>query len=131
MLLNADKILSHVTLKRVKLDIPEWGGHVFVSEMNGTAKDQYENSLMEKIGAEYVVSQKNLRAKLVVYSVTDSNGLRLFTDDQIPDVGKMSSSILDRIIEKSKEVGNISHQEEEEITKKNSDTSQEDGSTLP
>ena len=42
MLLTKDAILQAQDSKLEKLEVPEWGGHVFIKSMSGTERDNFE-----------------------------------------------------------------------------------------
>jgi hypothetical protein len=93
-MLKREEILVKTTLKNEVVTVEEWGGDVVVSEMSGTTRDAWEQKLREKDAAGKRVS---LRAKLVVFTVIDDKGERIFNDDDISLVGKLSSNSLEKI----------------------------------
>lgn len=93
-MLSRDEILSKTQLKRQAVTVPEWNGDVLVSEMSGAARDAWEQSLQERDGKGRVI---NPRAKLVVATVIDEKGDRLFNDSDIEAVGKLSNNSLSAI----------------------------------
>ena len=95
-MLNREEILSKVSLKKETVLVEEWGGEVLVSEMSGTARDAWEQSIREKDANGRLVSP---RAKLIVCSVVDDKGERLFKDKDLKDIGNLSASVLEKICE--------------------------------
>jgi hypothetical protein len=93
-MLSRDEILSKTDLKKQTVNIPEWGGEVIVSEMSGEARDQWEQSLHDKDSKGRLV---NPRANLVIATVVDEKGNRLFNDQDRDAVGKISSATLEII----------------------------------
>ena len=93
-MLKRDEILSKKELRREKVSIPEWGGDVFVSEMSAESRDEWEQAIVTR---DKNKNLQNPRAKLAVATIVDENGERIFTDDDINKVGKLSASVLDRI----------------------------------
>lgn len=94
--LTREQILS-VPLKTETVDVPELGegAQVIVSEMFGTAREEYERVIFDKHGK--LVSNKSLRACLVAVSAVDENGDLLFSPDDVDALGKTSSQALHRI----------------------------------
>jgi hypothetical protein len=92
--MTREDIIALDDLKKEKVSIPEWGGDFFVSEMTGNMRDSWEQSLMEKDSKGNI---KAARAKLVVATLTDDQGVHIFKDSDIDVVGKKSSTILDKI----------------------------------
>ena len=97
-MLNREEILSKVTLKTEKVFVEDWGGDVIVSELSGASRDAWEQSISEKDGSGRLVSP---RAKLVLFTVVDEKGERLFKDDDVKAIGKLSSAALEKICEVS------------------------------
>ncbi len=93
-MLSRDEILSKTSLKKQIVSVPEWGGEIYVSEMSGQARDEWEQSLQERNSNNQLVSP---RAKLVIATVVDENGNRLFTDKDTEQIGKLSAVSLSNI----------------------------------
>ncbi len=93
-MLNREEILSKVALKTEKVLVEEWGGEVLVSEMSGASRDAWEQSISEKDGSGKLVSP---RAKLVIFTVVGESGERLFKDDDLEAIGKLSSFALEKL----------------------------------
>ena len=66
------------------LDVPEWGGRVFVTVMSGTQR----HTLFAKGDSEDLA-----QAKLLVRSLTDEEGARLFTDEDAPALMEQSGVV--------------------------------------
>ena len=93
-MLNREDILAKTDLKKETVTIEEWQGDVLVSEMSGTQRDLWEQSLRQKDKAGNLISP---RAKLVAFTVVDEKGDRLFTEDDISAIGKLSSGSLEKV----------------------------------
>jgi len=113
-MLNREAILEKSDLKRQKVDVPEWGGDVYVSEMTGEARDEWEMNIISRDGKQTV---DNPRAKLVIASVVNENGERLFSYGDLEKVSKLSASALDRICKVAQELNGLTHKELEEAKK--------------
>lgn len=90
-MLSRNEILSKTILKRQAIYVPEWEGEVLVSEMNGASRDEWEQSLQDRDSKGRLISP---RAKLIIATVVDEAGSRLFTDADTEQIGKLSSSSL-------------------------------------
>ncbi len=93
-MLKREEILSKTSLKTEALNIPEWGGDVIVSEMSGAMRDGWEQAIREKDASGRLVSP---RAKLIAFTVVDDKGNRIFKDDDVEAIGKLSSETLEKI----------------------------------
>lgn len=119
-LITRDFIYSVNDLPREKVEIPEWGGkHVFVQPMTSEARDAYEVSLMEKQeNGESVFSMSNLRAKIVAACACNENGERIFSELDVPMLGKKNGAAIDRIFSAAKKINALTDDDVEEIKKK-------------
>lgn len=91
MTLSRDAILAANDSNLVSVDVPEWGGSVFVRPMTGAERDEYD---LEMAGDAKL---KNIRGRLAVRVVCDESGARLFKDSDAEALGTKSASALDRI----------------------------------
>ncbi|CAB4121376.1 MULTISPECIES: hypothetical protein [Polynucleobacter] len=120
--LSKQDILAANDLKRVEVDVPEWGGKVWVTSFSADAKDAIEFNLMN-------LSKKSgvgLRAAYVGLAIVDEHGQRLFTDEELPMLGTKFAGAIDRIFEKVSEINRISQKDLEEL-EKNSEAVPGDG----
>lgn len=93
-MLTREQILAAKDLPRELVNVPEWGGEVYVSTMTGSARDAWEASLL---GKDRKVDLTNARSKLVAACLVDEGGTLLFTADDIAALGGKSSSALERV----------------------------------
>lgn len=92
--LNAEAILAAADLAPVWVDVPEWGGGVYVRAMSGVERDAFDAELAEG-GPDAVLT--NIRARLVARCASDAEGARVFQDSDIPALGEKSGAALDRV----------------------------------
>ena len=126
MILSRDQILQANDVQIRELDIPEWGGIVFVRGMTGRERDRYEHSCVEQKGKDTRINMKNARAKLVVLCTVDENGKRIFGDADIALLADKSAKALDRIFSVAQELSGISKDDMEELTKNSDETDGDD-----
>lgn len=99
-MLTADQILTVEDLKTEIVDVPEWGGSVTVAELMAADRDAYEQSLWNDRGnGRMVANRSNIRAKLVVRALINSDGSRMFNDDAADALGAKSASVMDRLFD--------------------------------
>lgn len=115
-LLTAADILAADDLSREKVDVPEWGGHVFVQTLDGTGRDAFETDLVSSNGDDKKINRENFRGKLLGRCIVDDKGKRLFTEAQIEALGKKSAKALDRCLEVAKRLNALSNEDVEELT---------------
>lgn len=91
------KILAADDLKRELLTIEEWGETIYVREMTGTERDEYEAGLMQLQDKPLVERLENMRARLCVLTVVDEHGTRIFNADDVEALGAKNGAVLTRI----------------------------------
>ncbi|MCK5581326.1 MAG: hypothetical protein KAJ18_08645 [Candidatus Omnitrophica bacterium] len=105
-MLNREDILSKNELKKEKVQVPEWGGYVYVSEMSAETRDQWEQELIASRESEDKLVSG--RASLAVITIVDEKGNLIFTNEDIPRVAKLSAISLDKITEISQKLNGLS-----------------------
>ena len=114
-MLTAEQILKSDDLKdRVKVNIPEWGGDLYVRKMNGMERDRWE--LMTARAVDKPLAA-NVRASLCAMTICNEKGKRLFTDNQMTALGAKSAIALNRIFEVSQRLNKLEDSDIEELEK--------------
>lgn len=117
-ILTKAAILAADDLKTEVVSVPEWGGEVLVSVMTGTARDEYENSIIDiDSNGKAVQNLTNVRAKLLAATIVDESGNLLFNETDIAALGRKSSAALDRLFSAAQKLNAVSDEELEEIAK--------------
>jgi len=118
MLLTKKDILGAEDLKTEDVEVPEWGGTVRVSMMSGTARDAYEDSIIEfDSNGKVTRNLSNARAKLCAASMVDDKGNLLFSEGEINKLGKKSAEALNRVFTAAQKLNALSDEEVEEQAK--------------
>ena len=111
--LNAETILkADDSGKPEKVDVPEWGGFVYVRVMSGVERDRWELLITKGMDK---ASTANIRASLASFVCCDESGKRLFTDNQASNLGIKSSVALDRIFEVAQRVNCLKDEDIKEL----------------
>ena len=111
-MLTRDAILAVDDLKREKLDVPEWGGTIYVRTLTGAERDGFEEAVYGDKG-----SLKNVRARLAALVTCDKDGKRLFLDTDIAALGAKSSAALGRIFDLGMKLNGIGKKDIEDLEK--------------
>jgi len=102
-MLTREDILSKKALKTEVVDVPEWGGSVTVREMMAEEADIFEAALAAsretgQNGTKHLANMPTaFRARLVSICAVDDQGKRLFTDQDVDELGKLSRAALDKV----------------------------------
>lgn len=111
-ILTKEAILAADDLPRELVNVPEWGGDVFVRTMTGTDRDAFEASLIGKEGR-----MENVRARLVSLALCNEAGERMFDDAEIAALGKKSARALDRVFNVAQRLNGIGTEQVEAAKK--------------
>ena len=131
-LLSREKLLEKQHLEVVKVDLGD-DVHVFVRQMTGHERDEFERSLVHRFKDakgkyDYDMRLDDYRSKLAVHTVCDDTGKLLL---QSNDYKQLSTSIsalrLEKIINEAQRINAITEEDKEGLVK-NSDAVQ-DGSS--
>lgn len=117
MALDREKILNSEDLVREEVEVPEWGGNVCIRCMTGTERDNFESEAYLMRGKSVEINRDNFRARLLVRTLADENGTRLFTDADIGPLGKKSAKVLDRLFGIAMRINGLSPEDVEELVK--------------
>jgi hypothetical protein len=108
--LSASQILSANDTKVEPVDVPEWGGKVYVRVLRGTDRDRFE----EWVNKE---KDKSVRCHFLVLSLCDERGALLFTPDQVAALGEKSGDVLARVFEAAWDINYLSPKAVDELGK--------------
>lgn len=106
MPLDRDSILKASDFKPVRVDVPEWGGEVYVRAMSGMERDRFEQTLFVGKGEDRRLND-NYRARLVCLTACDEKGAALFGIEDVFALGSKSAAALDRIVQVSAKLNGI------------------------
>ncbi len=110
--LTRDQILGADDLPTEEVQVPEWGGSVFIRSMTGTQRDKFEAQFIKArdSGAPLV-----LRSKLAVLTVCNEKGELVFTEPDMIELGKKSAKALDRVFGASTRLSGIGEDDVKEL----------------
>ena len=84
-------------LKVEAVAVPEWGGTVHVRGMRGFERDAFEQSMFTGEGESRTFVGDNIRARLLVRTLCNENGERLFDDSDDADLGRRNAAAISRL----------------------------------
>ncbi len=113
MVLTKEQICSANDISRVEVEVPEWGGTVFVKTMTGAERDAYESSLIS--GRK--LNLQDVTAKLCVCCIVDEQGNRLFNEGDIAALSNKSARALSRVYAKAQELNGLRPEDIGELVK--------------
>ena len=122
--LTRDQIQIVDDRKIEAVEVPEWGGMVYVRGLSGTDRDSFEMAMIEQSRGKgkrtQEVNLRNLRAKLVVRTAVDSadpeTAKPIFEMSDIEWLGRKSAQALQRVYAVAQRLSGLSNEEVEELT---------------
>jgi hypothetical protein len=110
--LTRDNILDADDLPLEEVEVPEWGGSVYVRSMNGFERQEFDTWLME---TQDDPNRTNMRGVVVCSCTTDADGVRLFTAEDAEALGKKSAEALNRVFDVAMRLNALSADAVEDI----------------
>jgi len=114
--LTAAEILGTEDIVEELVEVPEWKGTVRVRGLTGRERDAYEASCLDQRGRSTKANLQNARSKLVVLSVRNSDGSRMFSEGQIGELSAKSAAALNRVWKKACDLSGMTNEDVEELT---------------
>jgi len=106
--------LADLKLKRKPVDVPGIDG-LFVAEISAEDLDEYNTLLATATDAEgkLVKPMPHLRSALVCKSLVDEDGKRLYTDQELDQVGRLPSAVLETLYQAARRINGVDESAEE------------------
>jgi hypothetical protein len=122
--LTREQILGAIDLQIEAVPVPEWGGIVYVRNLNGQGRDAFEGSRIRiKDNNKVEMVHDNTRAKLLSLTICDEKGVLQFSEDDVEQLGEKNASILDRLFDVAQRMSGLRPQDLE-LKVKNSGAAQ-------
>ena len=101
-ILSKDEILSANDIYTELIEVPEWGGSVYVKTFTGAERDRLEAHVMRfgVNGKPASANLENMRALVASLGICDESGNTIFTAKDIPALARKSAAALDRVVAK-------------------------------
>lgn len=116
MVMDRDAILKADDLVSEVVDIPEWNGKVRVRSLTGQERDAYEQSITRRRGMTVELNLVNARAKLIALTVVDDEGVRVFSDEDVIELGKKNATALNRVFEVAQRLSGLTEEDVKDLT---------------
>lgn len=114
-LLKRDDILKVDDRAMELVQVPEWGGEVWVRGLNGAERDKFEASMVQTRGKSQTVNMANVRARLAAASMCDEGGVRLFADADVDALGQKGAAALQRVFLVAQRLSGIGEEDVKEL----------------
>jgi len=117
-MLDRDAIKGIQDIRVEKVDVPEWGGEVYVKSLSGSQRDEWENGIVVSGGKMDV---RGVMVRLVIMTACDETGKPVFKRGDETWLNEKSSKALTRLADKARELAGLT-QKDIEVLAKNSET---------
>jgi hypothetical protein len=123
LLLSKSQILAARDHQVEKVDVPEWGGFVFVRVMTAGERDQFERKFtQDRYG--------NIRAYVAAATVCDDEGNLLFEKADIDVLATKSGAAVDRLFDVALRINKLRKKDIDELEKNSKANPSEDSSSV-
>ncbi len=113
--LTKASILAAEDLRAEPVEVPQWGGTVYVRCMTAAERDLWDAELLDSNRDDKTEFLRNMRARLCVRVLVDEKGIRLFDDDDAEALGQKSSSAVDAIFDVAQKLNGLSDEKMEDL----------------
>lgn len=97
--------------------VPEWGGTIRVRGLTAGELDTFQDSNLEGAGKKQKVTLRDIRARLVVLTVVDGEGQRMFGNADIHALSQKSAVAMDRVYAVAARLSGLTDENIEELAK--------------
>ena len=115
MPLTKEAILTADDLTRERVEVPEWGGDVWIAVLPGTEREKFEKRMAETPGEQLGIT--GVLAHLLVAVLQNEAGELLFTEADIPRLAGKSSVVLMDLIKRAMTLNALMPADVEELAK--------------
>ena len=117
--LTKDQILKADDLDKEIVEVPEWGGSVYVSMLTASERDDFEKTMIVmRDDGTAEKNMENFRANLCARTIKNQNGKRMFkTASDIQALGDKSAAAVERIFMVAMRLNKIGKKDVEDLTK--------------
>lgn len=127
--LTKDQIKAAQDLRRERVEVPEWGGYLFIRRMTGAERDDWENDAADRADAEARLARSEkrpydwkrvaamTRARVVAWTACDDEGNAIFgkTEADVVALSEKSGDVLDRLFTVAMGINGLSRRDVEDI----------------
>jgi hypothetical protein len=109
-LLSAGEIFAAPREAPRLVDVPEWGGGVYVRMLTAGERDHFETTALEGKG-----KGRHVRALLVFLCAVGENGCRIFDDRDLVRISELDAAPVDRVFAAAMKINRIGPAEVAEL----------------
>lgn len=115
--LTREAILAADDLPLTKVEVPGWGGHLFIRPMKAGDRDEFEDWAFKAGQKQSPDLARQRRARMIVACATDAEGVRLFSNEDAPKIAEKSVLNCDVVIEAISKLNRLGAKERKALAK--------------
>lgn len=112
--LTRDQILKQTKSKMKEINVPEWGGSVFIKVMSVGERDRYENEWQHARGHG---GYQNFSTKFLIRCICEEDGTLLFTDADIEKLKNLPADAMRHLWDEAMSLNKLKSEDVEELAK--------------
>ena len=113
--LTRDAILGADDLPIERVEVPDWGGCIYVKTLTGTERDQFEQMATDR-RAKKRFDVRGLKVRLIGMALCDKTGKLLFGgDSDVEQLNKKSGAALERVYKTVSKLSGLTQEDLEEL----------------
>ena len=116
-MVTRDTIRAYKGKPPTPVNVPEWGGDVFVRVMSGTERDAFEAETYRMNGKNVELNRVNFRARLLVRTLCDESGALLYSAGDAAELGQQPADVLDRLASVASQLNGMTPKDVEDLAK--------------
>jgi len=123
--LTRDDILSIDDVVKFAVEVPEWGGTIYIKVLSGAEKESFETFTQRRLSGMGTDGKQDLskvdirqvRVTLLQMAIVDSTGNRLFTTDDLGKLNQKNGTVIERLVAIAQKHNGMTKESAEEIAK--------------
>ena len=115
--LNKDLILKQDDLQLKGVDVPEWGGHIYVRGLTGTERAKWESYVVSVTKNGKPKPNANLRESVLIYALCDASGKRLFKDEDAHLLAEKNGAVIEKLFKIAADLSGLNDEDIEAAEK--------------
>ena len=120
MALTKHAILSAADCAPQCVNVPEWGGDIYLRPMSGSARAKFE-AIYKR--ADKSGDRSGVRGYVLCHTICNADSELLFTESDIEAIEEKNGDVLDRLIEHAMKVSGLGGDDENPLPETNPDSS--------
>jgi hypothetical protein len=129
-LLTRDDILRARDITIEKVDVPEWGGFVYVKGMTAGQRDQLEAAMLDKKAQPQPARLAEFRTRMFILCACHETGAPIFTAADIRAVQGKSVAGINRVLDVARRLSGMTDEDVEELVGNSESDPYDDSSTV-